>query len=144
MKAWMVLGLVLIAASPADARPKGGPSVAGLGEVIYHADVRAPLPNLRGRPDIFGRQLIVGRIDVRYLGLTEDGRARFQRAEVPIISNETTVTRAQGFPVLATPMPPVLTDLTVDLQTDPSLIVNGQTIRILDASSSKVTYEVVR
>lgn len=143
MKVWMVLGLALFAAAPADARPKGGPAVAGLGEVIYHADVRAPLPNLRGKPDIFGRQLIVGRIDVRYLGLAEDGRARFQRAEVPIVSNETTVTRAQGLPVLATPMAPVVTDLAVDLERDPTLFVNGTTIRILSADGARVSYEIV-
>ncbi|HYG25801.1 MAG TPA: hypothetical protein VD906_02740 [Caulobacteraceae bacterium] len=138
----LLVALALVAGS-AEAKPRG-PAVAGVGDVIYHADIRAPLPNAFGKPDVFGRDVIVGRIDVRFLGLAADGRARFQRSEVPIVSNETTVTRGQGRPVVATAMSPMLFDMAVDLTSDPTIFVNGETIRVLSATDTRVTFEVVK
>ena len=109
--------------------------------MIYHADVKGPLPNPWGSPDIWGRKVIVGQIEIRYMGLTPAGAAEFQRSDIKVISNATTTT--QGGFVTSEPLPPVLTNVSVDLASDPTILANGETIRVLSASGSKVTDELL-
>lgn len=73
-------------ATPADGQPR----TAGPGDTVLTFQSTRPLPNIVGAADIFGRTVNAGGMTVRYLG-TQGGRAMFERVDVTIQSNATTM-----------------------------------------------------
>lgn len=67
-----------------------------VGDNIVRVTIKEPLPNAFGGSDIFGRKREKGFVEVRYMGMTDDGRAVFRRRSVDIVSNETTMSRSQS------------------------------------------------
>ena len=55
------------------------------------------LPKVFGRADLFGRTRDRGFSEVRYMGLNASGMPVFQRRDVDIMTNETTMSRTGGF-----------------------------------------------
>src|SRR5260370_34153929 len=97
----VLAGLALAAAAcgPIDqqatlARPAvaGRAYVAGVGDTVLDLKQTQSLPNVVGRADIFGRTRDAGRVIVRFVGL-EGNQAVFDRQDVVIQSNETTMTQ---------------------------------------------------
>jgi hypothetical protein len=79
------------------AAPAGnGAMRAGPGDTVISFELRRPLPNIFGKPDIFGRTIAAGRITVRYLG-AERSRAVFERSDITISDDATTLSRTPLF-----------------------------------------------
>src|SRR6266567_6427247 len=85
------------ASKPAEAHPvQSGPKTLEtyVGGVIFKVDRTKPLPNVFGKPDIFGRKVYSGYTELRYQGLTEDGRILLRLTEAETQTNETTMSRS--------------------------------------------------
>jgi hypothetical protein len=74
-------------------RPENTEIYTSIGDVLVKVNLRESLPNIFGKPDIWGRKRDRGYVEIRFMGLTDDGRAVFRRRSVDIYSNETTMTR---------------------------------------------------
>lgn len=73
-------------AMPADGQPR----TAGPGDTVMSFQSTRPMPNIVGGADIWGRTVNAGGTTVRYLG-SQGGRATFERIDVAVQSNETTM-----------------------------------------------------
>lgn len=67
-----------------------------VGDRMARVTIKEPLPNALGGSDIFGRKREKGFVELRFMGMTEDGRAVFRRRTVDVVSNETTMSRSQS------------------------------------------------
>ena len=67
-----------------------------VGDALVKVTLRESLPNAFGGADIFGRKRERGFVEIRYMGMTQDGRAVFRRKTVDIFSNETTMSPSQS------------------------------------------------
>ena len=74
-------------------RPENTEIYSSVGDVLVKVNLRESLRNLFGKPDIFGRKRDRGFVEIRFMGMTDDGRAVFRRRTVDIYSNETTMSR---------------------------------------------------
>jgi hypothetical protein len=74
-------------------RPENIEIYSSIGDVLVKVNLRESLPNAFGKPDVFGRKRDRGFVEIRFMGITDDGRAVFRRRTVDIYSNETTMTR---------------------------------------------------
>jgi hypothetical protein len=94
----MGMALVACASIEASAQPTNPTNIvrAGPGDIVMSFELRRPLPNIFGKPDIFGRTTDAGRITVRYLG-TEGSRAVFERSDVVISNDATTMSQTPLF-----------------------------------------------
>jgi hypothetical protein len=63
---------------------------AGPGDSVMSFQSRRSLPNAFGKADLFGRTTNAGGTTVRYLG-TRGGQAVFERSDVQVMSNATTM-----------------------------------------------------
>ncbi len=63
---------------------------AGPGDVVMSFQSRRALPNAFGKADVFGRTTNAGGTTVRYVG-TRGGQAVFERTDVEVTSNATTM-----------------------------------------------------
>ncbi|MER9684668.1 MULTISPECIES: hypothetical protein [unclassified Mesorhizobium] len=63
---------------------------AGPGDFVMNFQSRRSLPNIVGKADLFGRTTDAGHTTVRYLG-TRRGQAVFERSDVSVESNATTM-----------------------------------------------------
>lgn len=63
---------------------------AGPGDIVMSFQSRRSLPNIVGKADLFGRTTDAGHTTVRYLG-TRGGQAVFERSDVSVESNATTM-----------------------------------------------------
>lgn len=95
----------LVAANPAPVLAKQKNEVSqptdeelytSVGDVLVRVTLKEPLPNAFGGSDIFGRKREKGFVEIRFMGMIEDGRAVFRRRSVDIVSNETTMSRSQS------------------------------------------------
>src|SRR4051812_37592187 len=64
-----------------------------VGGTIFKVDRTKPLPNVFGKPDMFGRKVYAGYTELRYQGMTDDGRILLRVTEVETHSTETTMSR---------------------------------------------------
>lgn len=67
-----------------------------VGGVVFRVDRQSPLPNIIGKPDIFGRKVDRGFVELRFKGLSPDGTLTFELKDVETRSNETTMNRDQA------------------------------------------------
>lgn len=96
--AMLALGLVMLTVAGCGgikttqqvAQPENQTLMAGIGDTILEVEKRESMPNVTGNADIFGRTRPTGRVIVTYLGV-EQGRAAFQRQNISIQSNATTM-----------------------------------------------------
>lgn len=63
---------------------------AGPGDIVMRFQSRRSLPNAFGKADLFGRTTNAGGTTVRYIG-TRGGQAVFERTDVEVVSNATTM-----------------------------------------------------
>lgn len=68
----------------------GATMTAGPGDVVLNFQSRRALPNAFGKADLFGRTTNAGGTTVRYVG-SRGGRAVFERTDVQVVSNATTM-----------------------------------------------------
>ena len=67
---------------------------SSVGDTLVKVTLKESLPNAFGGADIFGRKRERGFVEIRYMGLSGDGKAIFRRRSVDIFSNETTMSRS--------------------------------------------------
>ncbi|MEL3890452.1 hypothetical protein V6B08_09255 [Ferrovibrio sp. MS7] len=93
---FLLLTLTLAACSPVETKTTlmtpgiGQIRSAGPGDTVMAFQIQRSLPNAFGNADMFGRTVNAGRTTVRYIG-TLDGRAVFERSQIAIDSNATTM-----------------------------------------------------
>jgi hypothetical protein len=101
----LAASVVWLMASPSAASAKDKTEISqpldeevytSVGDRVARVTIKEPLPNAFGGSDIFGRKREKGFVELRYMGMTEDGRAVFRRRTVDVVSNETTMSRSQS------------------------------------------------
>ncbi len=159
-RALFVAAALLLAGPAIAGTPQ--PETYGVGDTVFRTDIKEPLPNVFGKPDIWGRKRVVGQVTVRYLGL-HDGVAAFQRIDTSIYNDETTMsrmpTRVQGTgygnaygggfnatvseprPATVAPTGQTAMDLTVTPGPDAELVIAGHHLHVLQATGSTVTIQ---
>lgn len=75
------------------AQPMQSVMTAGIGDQVLRINRSEDLPNAFGRADLFGRKRDAGFTEVRFVGI-EAGKPVFERRDVEIRSNETTMSRS--------------------------------------------------
>ncbi len=146
-------------------RPINAEAFASVGDIVLRVDVQENLPNLFGRADIYGRKRDRGFSEVRFMGLSPNGRSVFRRRDVDIQTNETTMnTMGFGTAVVTaqpsgggvvgsgvytqSPAPNVQTlpadtfQFELDLSLSRIITVRDRTIEILDVNASGVRFIV--
>jgi hypothetical protein len=83
-------------ASPILAAHLPGTKLAGVGDIVLRVETSEPLPNVFGKPDIFGRRRPTGVATLQFAGLRDD-KAIFIRTGVSIQSNATTMTESPRY-----------------------------------------------
>ena len=135
-----------------------------IGGVIFKVDRTKPLPNVFGKPDIFGRKVYAGYTELRYQGLTEDGRILLRLTEAETQSNETTMTRSgqstvngrvdqygnvsgtvtrppQGSTVL---LPPNTTEFAFDPSKEKELTIAGTQVRFVEFKPQSLKFSLIK
>jgi hypothetical protein len=146
-------------------QPENKESYVSVGDMLVKMTLRESLPNAFGGADVFGRKRDRGFIEIRYMGLSEDGRAIFRRRSVDIYSNETTMSRSgmrtgsatitpngdgvniSTFSVGATratveALPPDTIEFVLDLKKNKVITLEDRAIEILEADSGGVKFVI--
>lgn len=146
-------------------RPENRETYSSIGDTLLKVSLRESLPNAFGAPDLFGRKRDRGFVEIRYMGLTNDGRAVFRRRSVDILSNETTMSRTPFYtgqatvsvsgntayisgygtgPASATveALPPDTIEFALDVSKTPTITVEGWMVQILSADPGGVKFVV--
>ena len=66
---------------------------ASIGSELYRIQKQRDLPNVIGKADVWGGKIDEGFTELRFMGVTEDGKVIFRLTDVDIQSNETVFTR---------------------------------------------------
>jgi len=141
-----------------------------IGGVVFRVNRTSPLPNVFGKPDIFGRKVDRGFVELRYKGQSPDGQLKFQLTDVGTISNETTMnqtpreittTRAQvstlGNSSVGTQqsttvrdeagktevLPPDTTAFTIDTAKKKEFKIEDVTVQISEADELSLKYRLL-
>lgn len=69
---------------------------AYIGGAVFKVERTSSLPNAFGKADIFGGKVTRGFTELRYQGLTPEGKLIFRVTEVETLSSETTMSRYGG------------------------------------------------
>ncbi len=133
-----------------------------VGGPIFKVDHTKPLPNLFGKPDIFGRKVYAGYTELRYQGMTDDGRLLLRVTEAETYSTETTMSRSGQSSVNAhvdqwgnvsgtvtrppqgntSLLPPNTTEFAFDPSKDKELVMAGMRVRFLDFKPQSLRYSL--
>jgi hypothetical protein len=148
-------------------RPENRESYASVGDVLVKVTLRESLPNAFGRADVFGRKRDRGFVEIRFMGLSDDGRAIFRRRTVDIYSTETTMTRSglrygtarvepdgngasiTGYSVggqqaTVQALPPDTIEFALDLSKNRIVTVEDRVIEILEADAGGAKFKIGR
>ena len=146
-------------------RSEGKEYYVSAGDLLVSVKLRESLPNAFGGADIFGRKRDRGLVEIRFMGLTEDGRAVFRRRNTAIYSNETTMSRSgmrtgnatvtqSGNTAYVTTMstgaqaatvqtlPPDTFEVALELTKNPVLTIEDRVVRIISADPNGVRFVV--
>ncbi len=148
----------------ATVRPKPAPTIMEtyVGGTIFKVDRTKPLPNLFGKPDIFGRKVYAGYTELRYQGMTDDGRILLRVTEAETHSTEATMSRSgqssidshvdrwgnvsgtvtrppQGSTVI---LPPNTTEFAFDPSKERELTIAGMRVRFLEFKPQSLKYSL--
>ena len=133
-----------------------------VGGQIFKIDRTRPLPNAFGGADIFGRKVFAGYTELRYQGLTDDGKLILRVTEVETHSTETTMSRSgyrnfqgnvdqqgnfsgtisgppKGFTEL---LPPNTTQFVFDATKEKELSIAGMKVRFLEFTPQSLKYSL--
>ena len=69
------------------------PLETNIGGQIFKINRTSALPNIFGKADIFGRTVNRGFVELRFQGLTSDGKILLKLVDIDVKSNETTMNR---------------------------------------------------
>ena len=139
-----------------------------VGDVLVKVTLKDSLPNIFGKADIFGRKRDRGYIEIRFMGMAQDGRAIFRRRTVEILTNETTLSPSQSIQRSSTiiqgggygnnvaivgheggdatveRLPPDTIEFALDLVKNRIVTVEGWQLEIRNADAGGVTFSVTK
>jgi len=168
------LGIAVVTAIPTSVLAKESTSInrnegkqyyVSAGDILVTVKLRESLPNAFGGSDIFGRKRDRGIVEIRFMGITEDGRAVFRRRNTSIYSTETTMSRSgirtgnatvtqSGNTAYVTTMstgaqaatvqtlPPDTFEVALDLTKNPMITIEDRVVRIISADANGVKFVV--
>ena len=133
-----------------------------IGGKIFKVDRTRPLPNAFGGADIFGRKIYAGYTELRYQGLTDDGRILLRLTEVETHSTETTMSRSgqssfsgysgghgqvhgtitQPPPGSTEALPPNTTEFAIDPTKESELTIAGVRVHFLGFTPHSLKYSL--
>jgi hypothetical protein len=133
-----------------------------IGGSIFKVDRTRSLPNAFGGADIFGRKVNAGYTELRYQGLTDDGKILLRLTEAETYSTETTMSRSgqttlQGYandsgqfhgtitqPPQGTTeiLPPNTTQFAFDPSKERDLTIAGVRVHFLEFTPYGLTYSL--
>jgi hypothetical protein len=93
LAASMLLGCAPVRSYEVVQQPVATMLHAGIGGKLFRIERTSDLPNAFGAADIFGGKVDRGFVELRFVGLADDGRAILRLTEVETRSNETTMSR---------------------------------------------------
>jgi len=144
--------------TPAAQTPGSPPLQTYIGGQIFKIDRTRPLLNAFGATDILGRRVYAGYTELRYQGLTADGKLVLRLTEVEAHSIETTPGNrySQGNvspqanlngtvtepPKGAELIPPKSTEFLFDAKKEKELTVGGMKVRFLEFTPQSVKYSL--
>lgn len=131
-----------------------------IGGQIFKIDRTRPLPNAFGGADLFGRKIYAGYTELRYQGLSDDGKIRLRVTEVETHSTETTMSRSRvqyfdgdvdqhgniSGTITRPPkgstelLPPNTTDFAVDPKQEQEVTIAGMKVRFLEFTPEGLKY----
>lgn len=140
-----------------------------IGGAVFKVTRTSPLPNAFGKADMFGRKVDRGFMELRFLGVDENGKTKFRLTDVETTSNETTMSRtpisystgsaqvtynpitksasAQGSAITFGPpegstesLPPNTTEFQVDTGSLQEIEFGGIKLLIKSVNATQVTY----
>jgi len=96
--AYLVVAFFIIGCAPIQTyerlHPSPGPGLSTyVGGAVFKMERTSDLPNVAGKADIFGGKVNRGFTELRYQGLTQDGKLVFRVTEIETQSNETAMSR---------------------------------------------------
>ena len=130
-----------------------------INDEIFRIHKSKDLPNAFGNADVFGGKTDAGTTELRFMGLTEEGKIIFRLTDVDILTNESTMSRYGSSystvnatsPYTATvqtyhkpestsrQLPPNAVEFLFD-PADETLVLKGLEIRVLSVSGYEITY----
>lgn len=160
-------GVALAKQSTSINRTEDRETYVSVGDVLVKVTLRESLPNAFGGADIFGRKRDRGFVEIRFLGLADDGRAIFRRRSVDIYSNETTMSRSglrfgsatvesdgdsatiTGYTVggqraTVEALPPDTIEFVLDLSKSRIVTIEDRQVEILEADAGGVRFKIGR
>jgi hypothetical protein len=146
-------------------RPESVETYASIGDILVKVTLRESLPNAFGKADIFGRKRDRGFVEIRFMGMTDDGRAVFRRRTVDIYSNETTMSRSGvrygsgtvygsgntahistmstgAAPATIEALPPDTFEFALDLSKNNTITIEDRIVHIISADPGGVKFMV--
>lgn len=147
------------------AQDTGRELVTHIGGQVLKVQRTSDLPNAFGKADIFGGKVNKGFTEVRYQGMTPDGRLIFRVTEIETESTETTMSRYGGgtstvnmrrvgdtvqgtvtsydAPRGSTErLPPNTTEFALELNKAKDFTVAGTRIRVVAATETSLSYHL--
>ena len=137
-----------------------------VGGTIFKVNRSSDLPNAFGRADIFGGKVFAGYTELRYQGMTDDGRLILRVTEIETHSTETTMSRygqtSGSFSGYSSPgggvygnvtvhhpppgsteiLPPNTTDLAFDATKEKELAVAGVRVSFIEFTPQTLRYRL--
>jgi hypothetical protein len=74
-------------------KPTGVRQTVSLGSELYRINKTRDLPNAFGKADVWGGEINEGYSELRFMGLTEQGKIIFRLTDIDVESNESVFTR---------------------------------------------------
>jgi len=100
MKYYFVLVSLLLVSSCSEikhyenlSKKSGVLQSASIGSELYRVHKQRDLPNVFGKADIHGGKVDEGFTELRFMGLTDNGKIIFRLTDIDIVSNENVFTR---------------------------------------------------
>jgi hypothetical protein len=138
-----------------------------IGGQVLRVQRTQDLPNAFGKADVFGGKVNLGYTELRYQGMTPDGRLVFRVTEVETESNETTMSRYGGststvnaqrvgnsvYGTVTTydaprgsteRLPPNTTEFTLDPRKTKEFTIGGVKVLVINASETSLAYRLVK
>ena len=141
---------------------------SSVGDVLLKVTLKDSLPNAFGKADIFGRKRDRGVFEIRFMGMTPDGRAIFRRRTFEILTNESTlspsqswtrgstviqgggygtniaIVGSQGGDATIERLPPDTVEFALDLAKNKIITVEGWQVQIRNADAGGVAFTVAK
>jgi hypothetical protein len=124
------------------AQPTGKDLETYVGGTIFKVDRSRDLPNALGRADLFGGKVFAGHTELRYQGLTDDGRVVLRVTEIEAHSTESTMIRYGQSTGNSGILPPNTTQFVFDTSKEKELVIAGVRVSFIEFTPQRLRYRL--